>query len=150
MFLIYNPAMSEKIEEYVVDAWIALLRAKDSSLAYVEKSLKDNGLPPFAWYDVLWELDKAGEAGLRPFEIEQQKLLSQYSLSRLLGRLEKAGYLVKTQCETDGRGHLVTITPQGREIREKMWAVYSREYRRQSVTGWMKSSVVSYGKYWGH
>lgn len=118
--------MSENIEEYVVDAWIALLRAKDASLAYVEKSLKDNGLPPFAWYDVLWELDKAGDAGLRPFEIEQQKLLSQYSLSRLLGRLEKAGYLVKTQCQSDGRGHQVTITPQGRAIREQMWTVYSR------------------------
>lgn len=117
--------MKVEIEEYVVDAWVALLRAKDNSLEHIEAELKRNGLPPFAWYDVLWELDKVGDAGLRPFEIEQRKLLTQYSLSRLLGRLEKQGYIIKQACSEDGRGHRAIITPEGSKIRREMWLVYS-------------------------
>ncbi|WP_281556031.1 helix-turn-helix domain-containing protein [Thalassomonas sp. RHCl1] len=118
--------MSKKPEEYVVDAWIALLRAKEHALDHVEKSFKENGLPPFFWYDVLWELDKAGEKGLRPYEIEQGMLLPQYGLSRLLARMDKAGYVERTPSPVDGRGQQVTITEQGRETRQNMWEVYSK------------------------
>ncbi|ESP93984.1 MULTISPECIES: MarR family winged helix-turn-helix transcriptional regulator [Pseudoalteromonas] len=117
--------MSIKPEEYVVDAWIALLRAKEHSLNHVEKSFKENGLPPFFWYDVLWELDKAGEKGLRPFEIEQGMLLPQYGLSRLLARMEKASYVERVPSPKDGRGHQVIITKLGKEVRKDMWEVYA-------------------------
>ncbi|MBQ4838705.1 MULTISPECIES: MarR family winged helix-turn-helix transcriptional regulator [Pseudoalteromonas] len=118
--------MSIKPEEYVVDAWIALLRAKEHSLNFVEKSFKENGLPPFFWYDVLWELDKAGEKGLRPFEIEQGMLLPQYGLSRLLARMEKADYVERVPSPNDGRGHQVIITKLGKEVRQDMWKVYAK------------------------
>ena len=49
-------------------------------------------LPPHSWYDVLWELDRAGAAGLRPFEIERQMLIAQSNISRLIDRLEEQGY----------------------------------------------------------
>jgi len=110
--------------EIVVRAWARLMKAQQSGLAFAEKALKAAGLPPLAWYDALLELERAGDRGLRPFELEHEMLLAQYNLSRLLDRMETAGYVERRACEDDGRGQLVLITAAGKEIRRRMWAVY--------------------------
>lgn len=105
-------------------AWTALLRAQSSALSQVEHRLKDAGFPPLAWYDVLLELDRAGEKGMRPFELERALLLPQYGLSRLLTRIAAAGYLERRPCADDGRGQTLVITTVGRDLRHRMWPVY--------------------------
>jgi len=75
----------------VFTAWARLLRAQTHLLGVVERELKQAGLPPLGWYDVLLELSRPGCDGLRPVELEKLLLLAQYNLSRLLDRLEKAG-----------------------------------------------------------
>ncbi len=86
----------------VIRAWARLIRAQQAALAAVEAELKAAGFPPLAWYDALLELSRVDGAGLRPFALEQQLLLAQYNLSRLLDRLEKAGY-VERQHLSGGR-----------------------------------------------
>jgi DNA-binding MarR family transcriptional regulator len=112
--------------EVVVAAWIALNRAQQAALLRIERAFREASLPPSAWYDVLWELDKAGPAGLRPFEIERQRLIAQSNISRLIDRLAEAGYVERLPCEEDARGQRVVITPAGREMRKRMWPVYAR------------------------
>ncbi|MBV1694552.1 MAG: MarR family winged helix-turn-helix transcriptional regulator [Hyphomicrobiales bacterium] len=112
--------------ETVIRAWARLMRAQQLALSAVERDLKTAGLPPLVWYDVLLEVERAGSAGLRPFELEQAMLLAQYNLSRLVDRIERAGYVERRICEDDGRGHLVVITDQGKAMRRKMWPVYAR------------------------
>jgi len=107
-----------------VDAWVCLLRAQETALATVERALKRAGLPPLAWYDVLLELERGGTDGLRPFELQAALLLPQYGVSRLLDRMEKAGYLQKTDCPGDGRGQVLILTEAGRAVRAAMWPVY--------------------------
>lgn len=118
--------MSNRPSETVVDAWIALMRAQQTALLKIERAFRDAKLPPHAWYDVLWELDRAGDAGLRPFEIERQVLIAQSNISRLIDRLEEAGYVERQRCEDDGRGQRVVITSSGREMRKRMWPVYGK------------------------
>ena len=118
--------MSKEPSEAVVDAWIALNRAQQATLSKVERAFRDAGMPPSAWYDVLWELDKAGAAGLRPFEIERRRLITQSNVSRLIDRLVDAGYVERQPCEEDGRGQRIVITPAGRETRKRMCPVYAR------------------------
>jgi DNA-binding MarR family transcriptional regulator len=110
----------------VVDAWIALNRAQQAALVKIERAFRDAGLPPSAWYDVLWELDKAGSAGLRPFEIERRRLIAQSNVSRLVDRLAEAGYVRRQPCEEDGRGQRLVITAAGREMRKRMWPTYAQ------------------------
>jgi DNA-binding MarR family transcriptional regulator len=105
--------------------WVRLVRAHHHALSRIEADLKKAGLPALGWYDALLELERAGECGLRPFELEQQLLLPQYGLSRLLQRLELAGYVTRWRCEEDGRGQVVSITDQGRDVRGRMWPVYA-------------------------
>jgi DNA-binding MarR family transcriptional regulator len=111
--------------EAVVRAWTRLERAHRATLATVESRLKKAGLPPLAWYDVLLELERAGELGLRPFELQKAMLFAQYNLSRLIDRLEAHGYVVRTASEDDGRGQVLAITAKGRAVRRKIWPVYA-------------------------
>ncbi len=89
------------------------------------KIFQDAGLPPLSCYDVLLELEHGATAGLRPFELERQLLLPQYGLSRLLDRIEAAGYLERRPCEEDARGQVVVITKAGRQLRRKAWLTYA-------------------------
>jgi DNA-binding MarR family transcriptional regulator len=107
----------------VVRAWARLIRAQQAVLAAVEAELKAAGFPPLGWYDVLLELTRK-DAGLRPFALEQELLLAQYNLSRLLDRLEKAGYIERRPCPDDGRGQVVAITAAGRALVKRMWPTY--------------------------
>jgi DNA-binding MarR family transcriptional regulator len=122
----YDVTMPKEPGEAVVDAWIALNRAQQTALSRIERAFRDAKLPPSAWYDVLWELDRAGEAGLRPFEIERRRLIAQSNISRLIDRLAERGCVERCPCEEDGRGQRIVITPRGREMRKRMWPVYAR------------------------
>jgi len=53
-------------------------------------------------------------------------LLAQYSLSRLLDRVERAGYIERRPCVEDGRGHTIHITDSGKTTRRKIWRVYAQ------------------------
>ena len=118
--------MSKEPGKDVVRAWTRLMRAQQTALAQIETALKQANLPPLAWYDVLLELDRAGPDGLRPFALERALLLPQYGLSRLLDRIEAAGYLERRPCPEDGRGQVVAISRSGKALRRRMWPVYAR------------------------
>ena len=106
-------------------AWIALHRAHRHLLEQVESRLKREGLPPLDWYDVLLELERAGEAGLRPFQIGERVLLNKYNLSRLVDRLQREGLARRESCAEDGRGHRVLITAAGAALLRRVWPVYA-------------------------
>lgn len=118
--------MSDKPSEATIRAWARLMKAQHRALGAIEAALKADGLPPLAWYDVLLETERVGKDGLRPFELERAMLLAQYNLSRLIDRMEAAGYVERRPCANDGRGHLIAVTEAGRAMRRRMWPVYAR------------------------
>ncbi|AID30856.1 MarR family transcriptional regulator [Mesorhizobium sp. SEMIA 3007] len=109
-----------------ITAWARLMRVSRQLVENAEDALKESGLPPLAWYDVLHELAEAGEGGLRPFQLIERTLFAQYNISRLLARLEADGLVEKLPVADDGRGQTIRITAKGRETRRRMWAVYGR------------------------
>jgi DNA-binding MarR family transcriptional regulator len=118
--------MRDKPSATVVRAWARLLKAQQLALANVEAALKQERLPPLAWYDVLLEVERAGTAGVRPFELEHAMLLAQYNLSRLLDRVEREGHIERRACPDDRRGQVVHVTARGKALRRRMWPVYAR------------------------
>lgn len=109
----------------IVAAWIALATASRRALAAVEDALKAAGLPGLDRYDALLEIEKAGADGLRPFALQDRLLLPQYGTSRLLSRMEAEGLIARHVHAGDRRGQVVTITPAGRALRQRMWPVYA-------------------------
>jgi DNA-binding MarR family transcriptional regulator len=115
-----------KPSEASTRAWTSVMRARERLLGAIEADLKAAGMPPLAWYDVLWELARAGDGRLRPYEIEERTLLAQYNLSRLVDRLEREGLVRRETFNEDARGRWVVITDAGLQLRDRMWAVYAR------------------------
>ncbi len=112
-----------------VRAWARLQRAQQQTMTKVADALKRARLPQLGWYDVLLELERTGEAGLRPYDLEKHLLLPQYGVSRLLARIEAAGHIARRPCDDDGRGHVLIITESGRALRRRMWPVYASALR---------------------
>jgi DNA-binding MarR family transcriptional regulator len=122
--------MRSNPREVVVRAWARLAKAQQMAQASIERALKSAKLPPLAWYDALLELERAGDGGLRPHELQRVMLLAQYNLSRLIDRIEQSGYVKRRPCDADGRGQVIVITAAGRDIRRRMWAVYAPAIQR--------------------
>jgi DNA-binding MarR family transcriptional regulator len=109
--------------ETVVRTWARLTKAQQRALDSIERALKAAKLPALAWYDVLLELERAG-GSLRPFELEREMLLAQYNLSRLLDRMQEAGYVERRALKEDRRGQAIVVTASGKTLRRRMWSVY--------------------------
>lgn len=122
--------MDTQPNRQAVLAWARLLKVQGILLERVERSLKRAGLPPLAWYDVLLELRREKEKGLRQYEIGERILLSKHNLSRLLDRLAAKNLIQRCLCAEDGRGNVVKITPDGRALLKQMWPVYERAIRK--------------------
>ena len=105
----------DKPNNTTVQVWTGLLRLNKIALQCVEGRLRNAELPSLSWYDILLELERAGDDGLRPFELEEVTLLPQYGVSHILVKIEKSGYLQRLLCDEDGRGQFVVITPAGKE-----------------------------------
>lgn len=108
-----------------VSTWVNLVKAQKTALTFIETALKQAELPTLEWYDILLELERVEDKGIRPFELRSKLLLPQYGVSRLVNRLEKAGYLKRQSSNNDKRGQVLFITQTGKEVRKKMWAVYA-------------------------
>lgn len=106
-------------------AWVLLVRAQQKVLSAIELALKKAGLPPLSWYDVLLEVGRDPDSGLRQYEIGERVLLSKDNLSRLVDRLERDGLVKRQPCDSDGRGITVKITKKGLQLKKIMWPIYS-------------------------
>src|SRR6478752_946190 len=67
-------------------------------------------------YNVLRILRGAGEAGLPTLAIRDRMIEEAAGITRLLDKLERAGYVVRERCTPDRRQVLCRITPTGTAI----------------------------------
>ena len=118
--------MSKEPTKETIQSWIQLHRTHRQLLETVENSLKNKGLPPLDWYDVLLELHREKSAGLRQYEIGEKILLNKHNLSRLIDRLEKNQLVGRHACLEDGRGNRIKITEKGEKMLKRVWPVYSQ------------------------
>lgn len=122
----YTVFMKTVPSQQTETAWVLLIRVQQVLLGQVEAALKDAGMPPLSWYDVLLELSRNSGAGLRQYEIGERVLLNKHNLSRLIDRMESDGLVKRQACEIDGRGNIVKITGKGAQLKQEMWPVYAK------------------------
>ena len=106
-------------------AWALFLTAHAVLVEAVEARLANAGLPPLAWYDVLWALERLDDGRSRMHELADLVVLSRSNLTRLVDRLEKAKLVRRVRSEDDRRGAYAEITAEGRKLRRRMWPVYA-------------------------
>lgn len=112
------------LTEAASHAWAVFLTAHAMLVEAIEARLTAAGLPPLAWYDVLWALERSDDGRRRMHALADTVVLSRSNLTRLVDRLEKARLVRRVASEDDRRGAYAEITPEGRKLRRRMWPVY--------------------------
>ena len=102
--------MTSGVPETHLDAWRAVLNAHTSVVANAEEALAAAGLPPLAWYDVLWAIRRAPKRRIRMAELASSLTISRGGLTKLADRLENAGLIRREPADTDGRGLYAVLT----------------------------------------
>jgi len=116
--------MSDHLSKIHNLAWRKFLSTQVVLIEQIEQDLVKADLPPLTWYDILFAISEAPEKKLRLHELAQTVLLSRSNVTRLVDRLEKAGFLQREQCSSDRRGAFATISDEGLTILEQMWSIY--------------------------
>jgi DNA-binding MarR family transcriptional regulator len=118
-----------------IHAWRLLIEAQALVVERVEAALAEAGLPPLAWYDVLWAVREAPGRRLRQSRLADAVVMSRSGLSRLVDRIEAAGLLRREASSADRRGTEVVLTAEGRAMLRRMWAVYGDGIARGFAAG---------------
>ncbi len=121
--------MSKMLSKDALSAWRRLLTAHSRATAAIEKDLEQGGVLPLGWYDVLYALYEAPNNCLRMHELADAVVLSRSGLTRLVDRLDKAGYVSRAPCPEDRRGQHAVLTAKGKAALKKTWPVYEKSIR---------------------
>lgn len=95
-------------------AWRTFLTAHATIIRALESELESEQGLALSDFDVLAQLHVAGGT-LRMRDLADRVLLSRSGLTRRVDRLEGAGFVERTACETDRRGSYARLTDAGRD-----------------------------------
>jgi DNA-binding MarR family transcriptional regulator len=98
-----------------VEAWIGLLRAHAATTRQFNAELLETHGLTLNDFDVLAQLSRGPEHGLKRSELAERVLLTASGITRLLEGLERAGYVERGECATDARVTYAVLTDAGRE-----------------------------------
>lgn len=112
-----------------VQAWEALFR---SQVTLLRRLADDDVWDPISMreYDVLFTLSRCPSRRARLHELNREILLSQPSLSRMVERLESAGYVAREPDPADRRGTVVALTDAGAAMQRRIGARHAASIRR--------------------
>lgn len=118
--------MPKKPPETTRSVWPLFVTAHAALVERMEAELSAADLPELAWYDVLWAIERAPDQKLRLHELAHELVFSRSNLTRLVDRIEEAGFVKRERAADDRRGYYAVITPAGLALRKKMWPVYAK------------------------
>src|SRR5881394_4309974 len=90
---------------------LALIDVLDAELE------RDAGIP-MRWYDALVQLEETPD-GLRMNELAERILYSKSGFTRVVDRLEEAGFVRRVRPDNDRRSILIVLTDTGRKTMER-------------------------------
>ncbi|MBT2547929.1 MarR family winged helix-turn-helix transcriptional regulator [Arthrobacter sp. ISL-65] len=105
--------------ESLFRAQVAVMRRLQSGPAFRDLAVNE--------YDVLFTLSRCPSGWLRLNELNDNVLLSQSSLSRLVDRLEKRGLVERQPAPNDGRGVLLKLTEEGAALQKEIGREHVRD-----------------------
>ncbi|TLM85095.1 MarR family winged helix-turn-helix transcriptional regulator [Pseudarthrobacter sp. NamE5] len=117
---------SESPVRLAAETWESLFRTQVAVMRRLQSGPAFRKLPVNE-YDVLFTLSRCPSGWLRLNELNDHVLLSQSSLSRLVERLEKRGLVARMPAPEDGRGVLLKLTDEGRELQKEIGREHIRD-----------------------
>src|SRR6266498_4993992 len=110
-------------------AWRSFLYAYSEVVPTLDRELVSAQGLSLNQFEVLTRLRRGGKRGLRMSDLASRVVLSPSGVTRAVDQLERKGLVERCVFEGDKRGHLATITPEGRAVLRKATAVHVRGLR---------------------
>jgi DNA-binding MarR family transcriptional regulator len=108
------PAVSTPQDAALVETWRGVAQCHARVSAALDRALEREHGIGLSEFEVLERLATTGDKdGRRMQDLAEAVCLSQSALSRLIGRLEGAGLVLRTMCADDRRGIYAHITDEG-------------------------------------
>jgi DNA-binding MarR family transcriptional regulator len=117
-----------------LDAWRAVVTSHAAVTERVQRALSAADLPPLSWFEVLWAVKLSPTGRPRMSELAERLTLSRGGITKLVDRLEEAGYLERVACTEDRRSLQAELTPTGERMLEEMRTAYAGEVERHLST----------------
>lgn len=112
--------MTEVTPRWLTDdeqrAWRSYLESTKVLLDALDRQLQRQADMPHAYYEILVRLAEADDHALRMSELADLTLSSRSRLSHAIARLEERGWVSRTDCPTDRRGQIASLTPTGMDV----------------------------------
>jgi DNA-binding MarR family transcriptional regulator len=93
--------------------WRSFVTVYFSIYRELDEELRRTAALTLPEYEVLWELTNAPDNKLRMNELARHLLFTRSGVTRLVDRLEAAGYVERDECDHDGRGVFASLTTEG-------------------------------------
>jgi DNA-binding MarR family transcriptional regulator len=117
-----------------LDTWRAVVTSHAAVNDHLQKAFSAAGLPPLSWFEVLRAVRHSQTGRPRMSELAEWLTLSRGGITKLVDRLEQAGFLERVSCAEDRRSLHTRLTPTGEQVLEKMQATYTAEVERHLST----------------
>ncbi|MEE1620793.1 MarR family winged helix-turn-helix transcriptional regulator [Zafaria sp. Z1313] len=123
-----DPARDDAGVRLSAEAWESLFRAQVAVMRRLQQ-LEEFKELSMREYDVLFNLARCPEGGLRQGDLTPLLLMSQPSLSRMIDRLETRGFLRRAPDPADQRAVRLTLTEEGAAVQRRIGRAHVRHIR---------------------
>ncbi len=113
-----------------LEAWRAVVTSHAAVTDRVQRSLTAADLPPLSWFEILSAVRSSPDGAPKMSELAEWLTLSRGGITKLVDRLQEAGYLERVSCSSDRRSLHAQLTPAGERMLEEMRVVYEAEIER--------------------
>lgn len=96
----------------------------------VQRALAAADLPPLSWFELLSAIQSSPTGAPRMSDLADWLTLSRGGITKLVDRLQEAGYLERVSCAEDRRSLHAELTSAGERMLGEMQAVYETELER--------------------
>ena len=107
-------------------AWRAILQGHAALVERIGRQVSAAGGVSLDSYDVMLALFNAPQGRLKMGELAAHVVLSRSGLTRLVDRMEAAGWVARELAAGDRRSFEAFLTPQGQTAFQATWPLYAR------------------------
>ncbi|MCL2770311.1 MAG: MarR family transcriptional regulator, partial [Solirubrobacterales bacterium] len=113
-----------------LDAWRAVVTSHVAVSERIQRALSAADLPPLSWLELLSAVRRSPSGPPRMSELAEWLTLSRGGVTKLVDRLQEAGYLERVSCADDRRSLRAELTPAGERMLQEMQSIYEAELER--------------------
>lgn len=113
------------------DAWRGVIFANARVFQVIERDLQQHSGLSLAFFDVLSRLYDAPDRRLRMQQLQERSLFTRSGMTRLVDRVESAGFVLRERVPGDRRGVFVVLRPEGARAYEEAIVRHRADIERE-------------------